>query len=467
MRAVKSLQNIQGIMIVAVALGYLAIQIIQDDWMQRIVVACCVGMTLLLFPHVRGITLWISVCMLGVGHLLFWVYDLEWAVWQDAVLFNLNLITLFAFVPLLSLPIQYGGYLHSLERVLLLYSEKKKAFFAFISAITFVIGSILNLGAIRLLYGFLKGVPYRRDWVGRALLIGFISTIMWSPYFASVALVNKSLHLNYSDFAPFAISEALLLFLTGNVMGMAQMNKQFAAFTAESDEDRANIQGPVLSPCTPEDRKKVTQLAVLMAAMLVSLILLEKWTGIKVMVLVAYVSMFVTVIWMLYLGKEARLMEGAKEYLYKLLPSIGNEVILFLSAGFLGVILLHTPFHVLLVEQVQKFDELWPIARILLFVVLPVILSVIGIHQIITVTVLATSIDPALIGLHPVAFGILLMASWSISTIVSPVTPVTITLGILLRENSFTVGVGRNYGYALTAILLTTGFVYAINHLLL
>jgi hypothetical protein len=409
----------------------------------------------------------ISVCMLGIGHLLFWIYDLEWAVWQDAVLFNLNLITLFAFVPLLSLPIQYGGYLHSLERVLLLYSEKKKAFFTFISAITFVIGSILNLGAIRLLYRFLQGVPYRRDWVGRALLVGFISTIMWSPYFASVALVIKSLHLNYSDFAPFAISEALLLFLTGNVMVMAQMNRQSVGFVPVSYEDRAYLQGPVLAPCTHEDRKKVTQLAVIMAAMLVSLILLEKWTGMKVMVLVAYVSLIVTVSWMLYLGKGERFKECAREYLFKLLPSIGNEAILFLSAGFFGVILLHTPFNVLLVEQLQKIDGLWPIAKILLLVGLPVILSVMGIHQIITVTILATSIDPALIGLHPVAFGILLMASWSISTIVSPVTPVNITLGILLRESSFAVGLGRNYGYALTAILLTTGFVSAINQLLL
>jgi hypothetical protein len=467
MRSVKSLQKIQGIMIFAVALGYLALQMVQDDWMQRIVLACCVVMTLLLFPNVRGITLLISVCMLGIGHLLFWIYDLDWAVWQDAVLFNLNLITLFASVPLLQLPIQYGGYMHSLERVLILYAGKNKAFFTFISGITFVIGSIMNLGVIRLLYGFLKGVPYRRDWVGRALLVGFISTIMWSPYFASVALVIKALHLNYSDFAPFAVSEALLLFLVGNLLVMAQMNKQSTEFATDSNEHRADEQGTVLSPCTPEDRKKVKQLAVIMAAMLASLILLEKWTGMKVMVLVAYVSLIVTITWMLYLGKGERLKECAREYLYKLLPSIGNEVILFLSAGLFGVILLHTPFNALLVEQLQKIDGLWPIAKILLFVALPVILSLIGIHQIITVTILATSIDPALIGLHPVAFGILLMASWSISTIVSPVTPVNITLGILLRENSLTVGVGRNYGYALTVILLTTGFVYATNQLLL
>ncbi|MBO8162102.1 MAG: hypothetical protein H0Z34_00115 [Brevibacillus sp.] len=466
MGTVKSLQKIQGIMIFAVALGYLAWQLVQDDWMQRTVLACCVVMTLLLFPQVRGITLLISTCMLGVGHLLFWIYDLEWTVWQEAVLFNLNLITLFASVPLLSLPIQYGGYMHSLERVLLLYAGKKKAFFTFISAITFVIGSIMNLGVIRLLYGFLKSVPYRRDWVGRALLVGFVSTIMWSPYFASVALVIKALHLNYSDFAPFAVSEALLLFLAGNLMVTAQMNRQSAEFAAVAHGDRGGVQGQVTAPCTPEDRKKVKQLAVIMAAMLVSLILLEKWTGIKVMVLAAYVSILVTVTWMLYLGKAERLKECAKEYLYKLLPSIGNEVILFLSAGFFGVILLHTPFNALLVEQLQKIDGLWPIARILLFVAMPVILSLIGVHQIITVTILATSIDPALIGLHPVAFGILLMASWSISTIVSPVTPVNITLGILLRENSLTVGLGRNYGYALTVILLTTGFVFAINQLL-
>jgi len=302
--------------------------------------------------------------------------------------------------------------------------------------------------------------------VGRALLIGFISTIMWSPYFASVALVIKLLHLNYSDFALFAVPQALLLFLTGNILVMAQMNRQAAKHIAVADGGQVYAPGAGMSTHHSEDRQKVTQLAVLIALMLTSVILLEEWTGANVMVLIAYVSIIVTVIWLLYLGKGGQIKEHAREYLFKLLPAIGNEVVLFLSAGFFGVILLHTPFHVLLVEQLQWIEGLWPIAKILLFLAIPVILSLVGIHQIITVTIFATSIDPAMIGLHPVAYAVLLMAAWSISTIVSPVTPVNITLGQLLRENSLTVGLARNYGYALTVTMLTTGFVYTINQLL-
>jgi|GEM_PF-1483169 len=462
MRLVVALQKTGGILIFAVALGYLTLQMTQVEWIEAALLASCTAMTVILIAQIRGIALGISLCMLVLANLLFVIYQLDWSIWQKALTFNLNLVALFAFVPLLSLPVRYGGYVPSLERVLRHYCQRKKTFFAFVSGLTFVMGSIMNLGAIRLIFGFLEGVPYRKDWMGRALLIGFISTIMWSPYFASVALVIKLLNLEYGDFALFAIPEALLLLFVGNCFVMARMNRQSEGNVIPAEEPPQGLE----QARDTGDKRKVIQLAVLIALMLICVVLLEEWTGANVMVLVACVSLTVSVCWLYGLGMGGRWKEFAEEYFFKLLPGIGSEVVLFLSAGFFGVILLNTPFHAFLLEQLQWIDGLWQIAKIVLFLAIPVLLSVFGIHQIISVTVFATSIDPALIGLHPAAYAILLMAAWSISTIVSPVTPVNITIGNLLQENSIKVGLRRNCGYALTVLLLTTGFVCAVNWLL-
>jgi hypothetical protein len=82
-------------------------------------------------------------------------------------------------------------------------------------------------------------------------------------------------------------------------------------------------------------------------------------------------------------------------------------------------------------------------------VVLMVCITFVGIHQVVVVTVLATQMDPALLGTSKEILAILLMLAWSTSSILSPVNPINLLVSTLLKKSSIEVGIRDNGWYLL------------------
>ncbi|AOV08629.1 hypothetical protein [Sporosarcina ureilytica] len=450
------LPKVQGLVIFILALLILFYPIVTNAPMPPIILYGCIMMVILLFPTIKKSTFIISLMMLLIGHFLFWYYELGFPIWKDALSINLGLISLFAFVPMLLIPIEVGGYIHSIEAELKKLHSKQGSVFILLSIITFLLSSVVNLAIIRVLFPIFKKTNLSNENLGRAMLIGFTSTNLWSPYFASVAIILHFMDLPYTKLGPFIFLLAIFHFIFGNMIVLLLIRKTKKLEYPDVINTRVNKMD--------DDRKKIARLLIIMVVIFFALFLLEKMTGQKMTTLVSLVGLVGSILWIVLAKEKRRLKHLLSKYIFQSLPKIGNEVSLFISAGFFGIIIMSTPLNQIVSHAVSRIGNEVPLIFLIgIIILLPVVLAFIGVHQIITVTLLATSISPDVIGLSTVSYGVLLAAAWCHSSAASPFSPINLTISSVLNKSSFKVGIGNNYLFFIGSLLITVFFVYFIR----
>ncbi|MFC5602482.1 hypothetical protein [Sporosarcina koreensis] len=457
----NSLAKIQGFFIFIIAIAILLHQLFnRNNSIPDIILYGCIVMVLFLFPTIKRSTFLISLIMLVAGHILLFYYDMNMDIWKSALSINLGLVSLFAFVPMLIIPISVGGYLYSIEMELKRLHSKPNSVYILLSFLTFLLGSVVNLAVIRVLYPLFKQSRLSVKRLGKAMYIGFISTNIWSPYFASVAIILHFLDLPYTKLGPFLLTLAITHFVFGNIviLFIAKKNNIEELFSVELVDDVIGLKG------NNGNRKKMIQLIVIMSIIFALLFIIEKITGQKMTVLVSVIGIVGSVVWLYSLGEKKVIENHMLKYIIYSLPKISNELSLFICAGFFGIVVMNTPFNLIInnfVNEVAYKGSL--ILLIGIIILLPVSLAFIGVHQIVTVTLLATSISPETIGLSSIAYGVLLAAAWCHASGASPFSPLNMTLGSVLNKNSFKVGIGSNYLFLIGSILITISFVNMIK----
>lgn len=456
MEAIRPLSKVQGIFIFFLALFILVFPMITTAPLPQVILYGCIIMVILLFPTIKKSTFIISLLMLVIGHLLFWYYDLGFSIWREALSINLGLISLFAFVPMLLLPIEVGGYIRSIEDELKKIHSKQGYVFVLLSSITFLLSSVINLAVIRVLFPIFKKTGLSKDNLGRAMLIGFTSTNLWSPYFASVAIILHFMDLPYTKLGPYIFLLAVFHFIFGNIVVLFLLKQ--TKKVELSDEVQLQVEN------NNKNRRKIVQLLLIMSAIFCLLFMLEKFTHQKMTTLVSAVGLLGSIIWIYFLKERARLKSLLSNYIFQSLPKIGNEVSLFVSAGFFGIIIMSTPLSQIVNHLVNIIEDKVSLFFLIgLIILLPVVLAFIGVHQIITVTLLATSISPETIGLSTVSYGVLLAAAWCHASAASPFSPVNLTISSVLDKSSLKIGIGSNYIFFIGSFLITMCFVYFIR----
>ncbi|EKN71319.1 hypothetical protein BABA_02267 [Neobacillus bataviensis LMG 21833] len=90
----------------------------------------------------------------------------------------------------------------------------------------------------------------------------------------------------------------------------------------------------------------------------------------------------------------------------------------------------------------------YKVISFLLFIIMIVgivlVFTFIGVHQIVVVTALVTQMDAGMIGTRPEVLALLLIMSWSMSAVISPVNPINLLVSGLLEKSGISVGLRWN-----------------------
>lgn len=453
----KKLHKVQGIVIFSLALLILAYNLFHVQNKPAILLFMSFGMMVMLLPNLKKSIRYITVGMLITGHALFFIYSLNFSVWKEAMSLNLGLISLFAFVPMFMLPITYGGYLASVENELKAMQGQKTKLQFLLSFLTFALGAVLNLAIMRILFPIFKQTELDNRQLARAMLIGFTSTNIWSPYFASVAIITQILNLPYARLGPLIFTLALLHFMIGNIILFLLSKKAGKKETPYGPSKDVPLQDR-------SERKKIRSLTITMFSIFIILFFMERFTEYSMAVLVSLMGLAGTIVWLILLKGVSRVLAYIRSYIFDSLPAVGNEISLFIGAGFFGMIVMNTPLSEGLNMLLGFLAGNMPIFLLIAcLVALPMVLSIFGIHQIITITLLATAISPEAIHLTPLAYGVMLAAAWCHASAISPFSPVNITISILLNQKSLRAGIQNNYQFIMLTFAATVLFVYLLN----
>ena len=154
--------------------------------------------------------------------------------------------------------------------------------------------------------------------------------------------------------------------------------------------------------------------------------------------------------------KQALFNSGLKHYFITTLPSMANEFMLFGCVGFFGFSLGATDFGKALSAKILGFIAPFPDMAPFLISWTIGLLSMIGIHPIITISSLGVAMANANIGLTGFQTAISFMTGYIMYFLTSPFSSMTMISSSLLSKNVFDVSVRINLGYALLVSVMIT-----------
>ncbi|MBX6394596.1 MAG: hypothetical protein IRY98_02575 [Alicyclobacillaceae bacterium] len=409
--------------------------------------------TLMWIPTLRPGIAWLAGVMLVASAVLSVWEHLSPETVMASLEANMGLVSLITLAPLLMVPLEAGGYVPGIQRLSLrLLARPGRVVFSSMTA-AFVLGSVLNLSALRLLSALVDPVWLERNRTAFATGLGrgFCAALLWSPYFAAVGLVVQFVGVPFGRFLAFALGFSMLWMVLGAWMGRKIAG---TAGTGEVPEDRFGGGG-----------KSPVHVAAAAVLMFIGLLALDRWAPWRVLTSVSLVIVLGSALWLAVL-RDWR--GAARIFRKQYVPGIffaRNEITLFLLAGFFGQLLSHTPLQRGMAAVAGWLHHLGVPAVCLIVTAGMTSLAVLGIHQAVSTMLILHTWDPGAVGLSPLGLGLLLVGSWAVSTSVSPVTPVNLILSEIAGDSVFQIGLRRNGLFAAAASLLLAMYVTGVDRL--
>jgi len=393
-----------------------------------------------------------SGTMVGIGTIILFIQKAGFDAWAESITKNLPLVCLIIVVPILTVPIEIGKYDGYIAQFTSKFNGKPQLLYILLSSTFYILGPITNLGSIHIIHSMVKRLNLPVEFLGRLYIRGFSSINTWSPYFASVFLVVYYLNIPMLYFLPFGLLLSFFQFWTANILFSI---KEKHSINFEAMEPKVNIR-----------TKKLYELLFFLLLLSGTIFFLEAKIAINVSVLIIITAVVYSFIWGKYLREFRRFKKEAILFRKNIMPSQANEVSLFLSAGFFGVVLSKTVISDYFSYLWTQISHLSILLLILFTIALVGVLSFVGIHQIVVITSILSSVSPTNLGLHDITFAMILLSSWAVAGTVSPITPTNVVTSNILKVDVYQIILKWNLLYTVLISCVHTMVIYCV-HLLL
>jgi len=452
--------RIRSVITFCLAIGYLSNLWINSDLITDLNLILLVVVISLSLTVVTGTAKVIGYVSFAISIGLLLLYHAPLNIWEQALQGNLYLVVMFTLVPLLGIPLQYGGYFESLQSVFRRYVHTDSRFYLLVSLISAFVGVLVNMAVVPLVHQISQASDKssNKKLLSVAICRGFTTSMVWAPTTAAIALVIQLTGAQWPLFFPFGILFGIIAGLIGYTMMMLEGRKvenSFATVAATADTvDNAEK----LKPIAEINLRKTIELSVFGIALICLIAIVSLVTGISTIIVVSIVSLIYPVIWLALIGRLPILIREFKgDYFTERLPKLKNEIVLFVGAGLFATSISYSH----LGNYVPHFLNLivggnaLSLAVVIIFGSL--ILSMLGVHPIITVTILGGTVKAAAYGVTPTYMALILAISWAMGISISPSAANVIAIAGLTEQSPIQIGFRWNGLYVLivsTALIM-------------
>lgn len=373
----------------------------------------------------------------------------------QALSINVAIVTLFVFAPLFGIPVRTPENFLALKNLYRTSVSGKSSFFAGTQLLVHILGIFLNVGSITVVYHLASAHPMSeaKRLLENALNRGFAATIFWSPYFAAMAMVTSSLSLEWIKLLPYLLGMAFLSFVLSFVVELPHLR------TLSSTDDKVS---PTNIRPEKSNIKALLPLCCYLICAMVIILVLERTLPLPMVMITCLSALLYPFLWSLFSRSLRSYIQGTKDHAVKTLPALKKEITLFLAAGFFSGAAAETPFGEWVIRIIAEVPLPLPLAFTICTVLLISGTSLIGLHPIILATILATTIDPADVGLTPQFFGMLLLGTWAVSNTISPATAVNNLIASMTNTDVLKIA-SRNYKFAAISLVVIPAYLFLLK----
>lgn len=454
--------RIRSVITFCLAIVYLSNLGIKSDLLKDLNLIFLIIIISLSLLVVTGSAKVIGYVSYALSIMLLVIYHAPFIVWKQALQENLYLIVMFTLVPLLGIPIQYGGYFESLQGVFRRYVHTNSRFYLLVSLISAFIGVLVNMAVVPLVHQISLASDKSSDkkLLSIAISRGFTTCTIWAPTTAAIALVIQLSGAQWPLFFPFGILFGIIAGLIGYIMMIFEGRRvENSLATVVAPGDLAER----LTPLAEINLRKVIELSVFGITLISLIVLVSLLTGIATIIVVSIASLVFPVIWLALIGRLPVLIREFKgDYFNERLPKLKNEIVLFVGAGLFATSISysHLGDHVPNLLNLIVGSNSVLLAIVIVFGSL--LFSALGVHPIITITILGGTVKAAAYGVTPTYMALILAISWAMGISISPSAANVIAISGLTEQSPIKVGFRWNGLYVLIVstvlILLLTLF---------
>ena len=374
-------------------------------------------------PYLSRVPL-IVVIILNVTAVIFYIIGGTIDDVIEGLLMNTAVLMIFIFVPLLAIPITSPRYLKDITGLLQSSFKNTKQSYNAMKLGTFSIGSVLNVGTLPILYYLTDTDQFKDHKVMRmaALNRGFALAFAWSPYFISIAVILSYFEVQWIAIAAYGLTLASISLIGEWFLFKDNKYKEIPE-----------------SPPVYYSKQRIVELGVIMLSMTGLIIALDIFSSFAIVNIIPIVALVLFVVWSTAIGGVEKVVKGLKSYTQERIPNMGNELLVFISAGVFGTSLLVIGFDTFLIDILEKAGVNHVLLLIPIFAVLIIGLSFLSVHPIITITIASLAVLSMNMDVsehYYIAAGLLL--NWTVTVNLSPFTGVNLLMSSLADKSIFT-----------------------------
>jgi len=438
-----------------------------------------VFIVLALIP-VRGYVLAVSTICMAAAALIALAYRVPFA--EAAAAFNKSagIIAFIAVVPALAIPIRLGGYIDAMAAFVARSRSggpyrnggsgrhgnssrlvRRLTGFLALAGIELLMAIALNIGSIPTMQKLLDKSRLPRRYLSLVYSAGYSSYMVLSPFDGLINALILAAGTTYAGYFTrgLAMTAAImaagcLLLLTDSKLARDEASAREAAgqeTTGAGTLDSSALAGTAQA----RPGRKILELATHIVAMIAaSAVALRLAKPDNPAVMTALVILAWSFLWTKLLGIPwGRIIQSGHEYALAL---AGFRAFLpfLVSAGFLGAMFAFTPIKPLLGGLLASMSGLPRYFTLQAIILATALLSLAGVHMMITVAAIAAAMDPVALGLSNPGFALLLLTCWYVAMNVSPFVPFSAVVGEAIGEKPATVALRYNVRMSLLMLVV-------------
>ena len=476
------LQAVRSVLTFCFGIGYIANVFLAQSLLALINTITLILAVILSFIATKGSTRMIAAVLFIVGAFLLFYTQAPLDVWEKALLENGYLLAMFIMVPLISLPVRYGGYNESLEALFDRFGNSKSRFYGLVSVMTAFLGVLVSIASVPLTCEVARSSHFAANAriLATALSRGFITCLFWAPTTATIALSLQLTGANWLSVLPFGLLFAIIAGFIGWTMTTIRENliarrSQLNTSLSKNKNDThidANLNSSSLHPPKYEvtshqphsgvfDRKKIIELVLFSVLYIVAVMLVGQCLRISIIVAVALMSILIPIIWMVAIKRVTLFKQKVKdEYVAVKLPNVKGQMILFTAAGVLASGISYSGVGEMAVTTLLQITNGGALEATILVMILALVCSAFGVHPLVYTTVIGGSLTAAQLGVSPVYMALLLAMGWALGNAVCPTSANSIAVSQLVERSPFKLALNWNVSYVLVSTVILVAFLW-------
>ncbi|NLM21890.1 MAG: C4-dicarboxylate ABC transporter [Peptococcaceae bacterium] len=442
--------RIRSMLTFGLAITYLTNVFIASAVLNNFNIFIMVVVILLSLPAVTGSSRIIGYASLAVSIILLLIYQAPLNIWKQAIEENIYLVVMFTLVPLLGIPIEHGGYSQALQGTFQRYVNTNKRFYLFVSFISAFMGVLVSLAVVPLVYQITKVSAKSKNTklLATAISRGFTTCTIWAPTTAAIALIVQVTDIKWTEFFPSALFCGIICGFVGYILNRLEDKRL---------EDKKTDLVDISEKPFPGEFKwaKVIELCGFGIVLIVSIAAISILADLLTIIVVSLAALIFPVIWMGLLKRLPIYLQVVKKHYFKVsLPKLKNEFVLFVAAGFLATSISysHLGDYIPLLLSYIVGNNAFLFSVLVIFT--SILLSMLGVHPIITVVIIGNTVDPSFYNISSTYLALILAISWAMSVTVSPTAATLIAISGITGESTITIGSRWNLVYVFTASAL-------------